>query len=55
MDLKSKVYFIACCFPPFGRGNAITNSCVANFLARDFDVEVSYQEDEVVCTGRWCS
>lgn len=62
MDLKSKVYFIACCFPPFGRGNAITNSCVANFLARDFDVEVvcmqrdyggliSYQEDESLERG----
>jgi len=62
VDLKSKVYFIACCFPPFGRGNAITNSCVANFLARDFDVEVvcmqredggliSYQEDESLERG----
>jgi glycosyltransferase involved in cell wall biosynthesis len=56
MELKRKVYFIACCFPPFGRGNAITNSCVANYLAEDFAVKVicmqreeggliAYQED----------
>ena len=56
MDGKSKVYFIACCFPPFGRGNAITNSCVANNLAEKCVVEVvcmdreeggmiAYQED----------
>ncbi len=56
MQLKDKVYFIACCFPPFGRGNAITNSCVANYLAEDFSVDVvcmqredggliAYQED----------
>lgn len=56
MQLKDKVYFIACCFPPFGRGNAITNSCVANYLAEDFTVDVvcmqredggliAYQED----------
>ncbi len=52
----SKLYFIACCFPPFGRGNAITNSCVANFLAKNFSIDVvcmklreggliSYQKD----------
>jgi glycosyltransferase involved in cell wall biosynthesis len=52
-----KLYFIACCFPPFGRGNAITNSCVANFLSESFSLKVvcmklsrggliSYQEDE---------
>ena len=52
-----KLYFIACCFPPFGRGNAITNSCVANFLSESFSLKVvcmklseggliSYQEDQ---------
>ena len=41
-----KVYFIACCFPPFGRGNAITNACVANNLAAAFDVEVVCMERE---------
>ena len=57
MNNQQKLYFIACCFPPFGRGNAITNSCVANSLAHRFRVEVvcmerpeggviSYQEDE---------
>ena len=46
MDGKSKVYFIACCFPPFGRGNAITNSCVANSLAEKFEVEVVCMERE---------
>ena len=57
MNNQQKLYFIACCFPPFGRGNAITNSCVANLLAHRFNVEVvcmerpdggviSYQEDE---------
>lgn len=57
VSASTKLYFIACCFPPFGRGNAITNSCVANLLARRFKVEVvcmerldggviSYQEDE---------
>lgn len=56
MGTKDKIYFIACCFPPFGRGNAITNSCVANQLAEGFAVEVvcmqreeggliAYQED----------
>ena len=53
---KRKLYLIACCFPPFGRGNSVTNACVANHLASTFDVEVicmlredglllSYQED----------
>jgi len=46
MDDKSKVYFIACCFPPFGRGNAITNFCVANNLAEKFEVEVVCMERE---------
>ena len=46
MDGKSKVYFIACCFPPFGRGNAITNSCVANNLIEKFEVEVVCMERE---------
>ena len=43
---KSKVYFLACCFPPIGRGNALTNACVANHLAEDFDVEVVCMEPE---------
>lgn len=62
MELKNKVYFIACCFPPFGRGNAITNSCVANYLAEEFAVEVvcmqreeggliAYQEDRSLEEG----
>jgi glycosyltransferase involved in cell wall biosynthesis len=62
MQLKRKVYFIACCFPPFGRGNAITNSCVGNHLAKEFDVQVvcmeredggiiSYQEDRSLEEG----
>ena len=46
MGLKNRVYFIACCFPPFGRGNAITNSCVANHLAANFDVGVVCMERE---------
>ena len=46
MELKRKVYFVACCFPPFGRGNAITNACVANHLAEDYDVEVVCMERE---------
>lgn len=51
-----KVYFIACCFPPFGRGNSLTNACAANGLAEELAVEVicmapepglllSYQQD----------
>ena len=43
---KSKVYFLACAFPPFGRGNSITNGCIANGLADDFDVEVICMERE---------
>ena len=43
---KPKVYFIACSFPPFGRGNSITNACVAQHLARYFDVEVICKERE---------
>lgn len=54
--MATKVYFIACGFPPVGRGNSVTNACVANALADSFDVEVicrrpdgdlllSYQED----------
>jgi glycosyltransferase involved in cell wall biosynthesis len=42
---QAKVYFVACCFPPVGRGNAVTNACVANGLAESFDVEV-------ICIGR---
>ena len=41
-----KVYFIACCFPPIGRGNSITNSCVANHLAEHFEVDVVCMERE---------
>ncbi|MEE3258809.1 MAG: glycosyltransferase family 4 protein [Candidatus Latescibacterota bacterium] len=44
--MKHKLYFVACCFPPFGRGNAITNACVANHLAADYDVEVVCMERE---------
>jgi glycosyltransferase involved in cell wall biosynthesis len=62
MALRHKVYFIACCFPPFGRGNAITNSCVANSLSEKFDVDVvcmqreeggliAYQEDRSLVEG----
>ncbi len=57
-----KVYLIAGCFPPFGRGNAITNMCVANGLAESFDVSVvcmqreeggliSYQDDPSLVEG----
>jgi glycosyltransferase involved in cell wall biosynthesis len=57
VDSRHRVYFIACSFPPIGRGNSITNACVANHLARDFAVRVicmergrgfllSYQEDK---------
>ena len=56
MDPAPKVYFLACAFPPIGRGNSITNACVANCLADNFSVDVicmdgaegfllSYQED----------
>ena len=59
---KLKIYFLACCFPPIGRGNSITNACVANHLADDFDVQVicmerkdgfllSYQEDQSLVAG----
>lgn len=41
-----RVYFIACCFPPFGRGNSVTNACVANGLAEDLAVEVICMEQE---------
>ena len=60
--MSKRVYFIACCFPPFGRGNAITNACVASYLAEGFDVEVvcmeredggliAYQEDQSLAEG----
>ena len=45
-DRKPKVYFIACSFPPFGRGNSITNACAANHLAQYFDIEVICKERE---------
>ena len=41
-----KIYFIACCFPPFGRGNSITNFCVANGLSKHFNVDVVSMERE---------
>ncbi|MCC7264381.1 MAG: glycosyltransferase [Candidatus Latescibacteria bacterium] len=41
-----RVYFIACCFPPFGRGNSLTNACAANGLAEDLRVEVVCMEQE---------
>ena len=58
----SKIYMIAGCFPPFGRGNAITNMCVANGLSRNFDLTVvcmhrndggviSYQDDQSLVEG----
>ena len=57
-----KLYMIAGCFPPFGRGNAITNMCVANGLSELFDVSVvcmqrkdggviSYQDDQSLVEG----
>ena len=62
MSSGARLYFIACCFPPVGRGNAVTNSCVANALAEQFDVRVisiedpqgillSYQRDESLVEG----
>jgi glycosyltransferase involved in cell wall biosynthesis len=59
---RPKLYFVACCFPPFGRGNSLTNACVANYLAESFDVQVlcmerseglllSYQEDQSLVSG----
>ena len=58
----SKIYMIAGCFPPFGRGNAITNMCVANGLSLSFDLTVicmrrndggviSYQDDQSLVEG----
>ena len=44
MSRKPKVYFVACAFPPFGRGNAITNACVANGLSEFFRVQVICKE-----------
>lgn len=41
---KPKVYFLACAFPPFGRGNAITNFCAARGLAEFFRVQVICKE-----------
>ena len=46
MERMDKVYFVACCFPPIGRGNSITNSCVANYLADYFEVDVVCMERE---------
>ena len=57
MTQKPRVYFLACAFPPFGRGNAITNFCAAKGLADSFRVQVickelrrglflNYQEDD---------
>ncbi len=57
-----KIYFIAGCFPPFGRGNSITNSCIANHLSKYFSIDVvcidrkdggliSYQEDQSLKKG----
>lgn len=62
MEQKTRVYFIACCFPPFGRGNSLTNACAANGLAEDLAVEVicmeqepglllSYQQDSSLVAG----
>ena len=59
---RPKLYFIACCFPPFGRGNSLTNACVANYLVEYFDTRVlcmerrdglllSYQEDQSLVAG----
>jgi glycosyltransferase involved in cell wall biosynthesis len=56
MSRRTKVYFIACCFPPFGRGNSLTNACAASGLAAELEVAVvcmapepglllSYQQD----------
>lgn len=42
----TRVYFIACCFPPFGRGNSLTNACAANGLAEDMRVAVVCMEQE---------
>ena len=43
---KLRVYFIACSFPPFGRGNSITNACAARYLSDYFDVHVICKERE---------
>jgi glycosyltransferase involved in cell wall biosynthesis len=43
---RTKVYFVACCFPPIGRGNSITNACVANYLADHFAVRVVCMEHQ---------
>lgn len=45
MSSRPKVYFVACCFPPVGRGNSVTNACVASGLAEWFAVEV-------ICIGK---
>ena len=61
-ESRQKLYFIACCFPPIGRGNSLTNACVANYLAEHFDTQVvcmersdglllSYQEDQSLVAG----
>jgi len=44
--MEKRVYFIACCFPPFGRGNSLTNTFAANHLADDFYLEVVCMEQE---------
>ena len=41
-----RVYFIACAFPPFSRGNSITNACVAGNLAKTLDVVVICMQRE---------
>ena len=62
MVSRPKLYFVACCFPPIGRGNSVTNASVANYLAEYFDVEVvcmersdglllNYQEDQSLVAG----
>ena len=52
MTSSPRLYFIACSFPPMGRGNAVTNACVANHLAGFFDVVVVCIEH---APGRWLS
>lgn len=39
-DRSTEVLLVACAFPPVGRGNSITNGCIARELAKGFEVTV---------------
>jgi glycosyltransferase involved in cell wall biosynthesis len=38
--VENLIYFIALGFPPLGRGNALTNACIVNYLSNYFHIKV---------------